>query len=504
MSHLYDWFIEPLTYPYFVKALLAGSLVAIVCGVIGCFIILRRMAFLGDALAHAMLAGVVAGYLFMQVMFGVDAHGPAMVVGSIFAGLITVGLIGFVSRVSRVKEDTAIGIMYTGIFAAGGMLASIFSDIIHVDLLHFIMGQVLAVQTADLWMMAFVAGVVIFLVILFYRQLQLTSFDPTMAASIGVPVLAVNYMLTTCTSLVVVSGVQIVGVVLVVGLLITPAASAYLLCDRLSRMLCVAALFGVTSVVGGVYVSEWISVATGSSIVVFGTVQFMVVLFVAPRYGLIAGWLRRRSMVPQRLIEDVLDWVRRSKQQPVPEATLLSHVSGQTEAIRRALYSLRLRELLTVSAGRWQLTDEGQHEAKRLMRAHRLWETYMDHVGMPQDELHDAANRMEHVHDEEVVDYLDDKLGHPLTDPHGAEIPEDFVHLVPGHEVKLALLREGHRGRITKLAFAASDLPLVVDMVVIVGQRRDAGRTWTVMTSDGQEVALDHQAADAVTVELRP
>ncbi len=504
MSQLYDWFIEPLTYPYFGKALLAGSLVAIVCGVIGCFIILRRMAFLGDALAHAMLAGVVAGYLFMQVMFGVDTHGPAMVVGSIFAGLITVGLIGFVSRVSRVKEDTAIGIMYTGIFAAGGMLASIFSDIIHVDLLHFIMGQVLAVQTADLWMMAFVAGVVLFLVILFYRQLQLTSFDPTMAASIGVPVMAVNYMLTTCTSLVVVSGVQIVGVVLVVGLLITPAASAYLLCDRLSRMLCVAAVFGVTSVVGGVYVSEWISVATGSSIVVFGTVQFMVVLFVAPRYGLIAGWLRRRSMVPQRLIEDVLDWVRRSKQQPVPEATLLSHVSGQAEAIRRALHSLRRRDLLIVTNGRWQLTEEGQREAKRLMRAHRLWETYMDHVGMPQEELHAAANRMEHVHDEEVVDYLDDKLGHPLTDPHGAEIPEDFVHLVPGHEVKLALLREGHQGRITKLALAAQDLPLAIDMVVIVGQRRDAGRTWTVMTSDGLEVALDHQAADAVTVELLP
>ncbi len=111
---------------------------------------------------------------------------------------------------------------------------------------------------------------------------------------------------------------------------------------------------------------------------------------------------------------------------------------------------------------------------------------------------------MEHVHDEEVVDYLDDKLGHPLTDPHGAEIPEDFVHLVPGHEVKLALLREGHQGRITKLALAAQDLPLAIDMVVIVGQRRDAGRTWTVMTSDGLEVALDHQAADAVTVELLP
>ena len=229
--------LTPLTEQAFQKALIGGGLVAIVCGVIGCFVILRRMAFLGDALSHAMLAGVTSGYLFMQIVFGIEAHAPGMLVGSIVAGLITVGLIGFVSKVSRIKEDTAIGIMYTGIFAVGGVLASVFSHRIHLDLYHFVTGMVLGVEDADLWMMAVVTAVVLAIVILFFRYFQITTFDPVMAASLGIPVVAIDYLLTTCTSLVVVSAVSIVGVILVVGLLVTPAATAYLLSDRLSRMM---------------------------------------------------------------------------------------------------------------------------------------------------------------------------------------------------------------------------------------------------------------------------
>ncbi len=239
-------------------------MVAVVCGVMGCFVILRRMAFLGDALSHAMLAGVTAGYLFMQIFFGIEAHAPAMLVGSILAGLVTVGLVGFVSKVSRIKDDTAIGIMYTGIFALGGILASVFSHRIHLDLYHFVTGMVLGVEDGDLWMMAWIAAFVLTIVILFYRHLQITTFDPVMAASLGFPVMAINYLLTTCTSLVVVGAVNIVGVILVVGLLVTPAATAYLLSDRLSRMLPLAAGFGVIGVLGGLYLSMWIgNVATG-------------------------------------------------------------------------------------------------------------------------------------------------------------------------------------------------------------------------------------------------
>ena len=138
MQNLLDALIEPLTGIHFQKALIGATLSAIACGVVGSFIVLRRMAFLGDALSHAMLAGVTSGYLFMQMLFGYEAHAPAMIIGALLAGLVTVSAISFVSQVSRIKEDTAIGIMYTGIFALGGILASVFSDRIHIHLFDLI------------------------------------------------------------------------------------------------------------------------------------------------------------------------------------------------------------------------------------------------------------------------------------------------------------------------------------------------------------------------------
>ena len=237
-----------------------------------------------------MLAGVTAGYLFMQIFFNRETHAGAMLVGSILAGLFTVVMIGFVVRISRIKEDTAIGVMYTGVFAAGGILASYFSDRIHIDIYHFIMGSVLTISDSDLWIMGLVTAIVMAVVILFFRQFQITSFDPVMAASLGISVVVFDYLLTACTSLVVVAGVPLVGVILVVGMLVTPAATAYLLSDRLSRMQGLAILFGVISVVGGLYTSTWIGkVATGPMIVFWGTIQFLVVLFFAPRYGILGG-----------------------------------------------------------------------------------------------------------------------------------------------------------------------------------------------------------------------
>lgn len=504
---LYNWLVElHHNNPHLLKALIAGTLVSTVCGVIGCFIVLRRSAFLADALAHSMLAGVVCGYLFMKLVLVEHdrVYAPAMIIGSLLAGFLTVGMVGFVSKVSRIKEDAVIGIMYTGIFAAGGVLLSLFSQYVHIDLVHFLTGQILAIQTADLWMMALVAAGVLAVVILFYRQLKLVSFDPVMAASIGIPVLAMEYVLTVCTSLVVVAGVNVVGVILVVGLLIIPAATAYLLCDRLSRMLFVSATFGLSSFVIGYLWSEWINVAPGSAIVVASAAQFMLVFFIAPRYGFFADWLRRRRAVPQELVEDVLGAILRAPDQRVPVTTVLAHVEGAPERIRRAIRNLERQDLLERENGELRLTEAGEREARRLIRAHRIWETYLDHVGTPVEQLHTQAHHLEHVHDEEAVDYLDDMLGHPLRDPHGTEIPEDFVHLVPGTEVKAALLREGHRGVVTHVDSPAHQSKLTPGVHITAGPRRQTAdaNLWTFMLSDGQEITLNHEAADAVTVFL--
>ena len=445
---------------------------------------------------------MVAGYLLMKVVFHVEANAPAMLIGSLVAGFVTAALIGWVSRVSRIKEDATIGIMYTGIFAFGGLLASLFSHYIHVDLLHFITGNVLAVEMADLWMVAGVAVLVWAVITLLFRQLQLTSFDPVMAASIGVPVVLINHLLTGCTSLVVVSGVNIVGVILVVGLLVTPAATAYLLSDRLQRMIGLAALFGWTSFMLGYFTAVWINVAPGSAIVVASTLQFLVVLTVAPRYGLLADWWRRRSAVGQRMVEDVLGCMIRAKTLPVPLGEIVKGVKAPTDVLRRALRQLENNGLLERTNNAFTLTAAGQHEARRLVRSHRLWEAYLQHVGTPATEIHPSAHRLEHVYDEDAVDYLDDKLGHPLLDPHGEAIPEDFVHLVPGAEVKASLLRAGHTATVLAAGPQLQGTSLVPGEQITAGQREEEGRMWTFQTSSGDTVRLNHQQADSVVVRL--
>jgi manganese/iron transport system permease protein len=418
---MFELFISPLTETYFQKALIGGSIVAIVAAVVGCLVVLRRMAFLGDALSHAMIAGVAGGYLVMKMFFGLEAHAPGMLLGSLIAAISTVALISFVSRISRVKEDTAIGIMYTGIFALGVVAVSIFRHYIHIDLMHFIMGDILGVADTDLWVSAFVAATVLTILILFFRHFQLATFDPIMAASIGLPVVFFDYLLTTCVSLVVVSAVSMVGVILVVGLLITPAATAYLLCDRLDKMMMLSALFGVTSVVGGLYLCVWLDSAGGGAIMLFCTFQFLVVLTVAPKYGLLSRWMRMRNLIPQQLIEDILTTILRYDK-PTPKNIIAKYVETG-KGLDKALKQMIQDRLLSVENSDFMLTGKGLTEAKKVLRAHRLWETYLDNIGTPDQEVHSIAHHLEHLHGEDTIDYLDKKLGNPKKGPHGEAIP---------------------------------------------------------------------------------
>ena len=507
MNSTYQWFVEMhQANPYLIKALLTGLLVTTVCSVIGCYIVLRRTSFLADALSHSMLAGVVAGYLVMKVLFNEEAHALGMLVGSIASGIFTVAVIGFVSRKSRVKDDAVIGVMYTGIFALGGVLASRFSEYVHVDVYHFVIGSILGVSDSDLRMMAVVTIVVLTFVILAFRQLQLISFDRVMAASIGVNVVLLDYMLTTCTAMVVVTGVQVVGIIQVVGLLIAPGATAYLLCDRLKNMIWVAILFGWSGFLVGYYLSEQLNVSPGGMIVVVCTVQFLLVFLVAPRYGLLAGWQRRWRAIPQQLIEDILGVIMRSDDEQATIAEISQRIEYRADRIRKAIQSLARQEMLLVDEDIISFTDEGRQQARRLLRAHRLWESYLQHLGVAEEELHDRAHVLEHVHDEDTVDYLDDKLGHPLFDPHGAEIPEDFVHLVPGEEVRVAILREDHRGEIVRV-IGGNTGGLEVGMQIIVGPREDDSQMWviTVIDQDSTQgvVRLNHAQADSVIVKLQ-
>ena len=239
-----------------------------------------------------------------------------------------------------------------------------------------------------------------------------------------------------------------------------------------------------------------------ASIVLFTTAQFLVVFTFAPRYGLLANWLRRRRMIPQTTIEDVLGSMIKSAGQAVSLQSLAGHVEVRIEPLRRAVQSMQKQGLLAADQGTLTLTDAGRHEARRILRAHRLWETYLQRAGLPEAQLHEQAHKLEHVHDEQTVDYLEDKLGHPLTDPHGAEIPEDFVDLVPGNPVSVSLLREGHRATILRVVGKIADERLQPDVPIRMGPRSQDGKLWTIELPDGSQVQLDHAAADDVIVEL--
>ena len=496
---LYQWFIHPLEQAYFLKALLGGCMVAMVCGVVGCLVVLRRMAFLGDALSHSMVAGVAGGYLFMKLVYGQEAHAPSMLLGSLIAAILTVALIGFISKASRIKDDSAIGIMYCGVFSLGALTVSVFSQYIHVDLVHFILGDILGVADDDLKVAAIAGAVVLSAIVLFYRHFQISTFDPVMAASLGFPVLLIDYLLTTCVSLVVVSAISMVGVILVVGLLITPAATAYLLTDRLKRMMLLAAFFGITSVIGGLYLCVWLNSAGGSAVMVFCTLQFMVVLIFARRYGLLAGWLRRRRMVPQDMIEDILRAILKAGQALEP-VKLAEFVRSPLGKFPRAVERMVADGLLEYRGALLALTPVGHEHARRVMRAHRIWETYLQSVGTPEEELDRKAHKLEHILDEQAIDYLDDKLGHPLQDPHGSEIPQDFVEMERGQSVMLSVLREGQRAEIVSVSQVVRDLGLLPGDAIRMGTRKNKGRFWVVERAGRDDLDLEHQAADAVLV----
>ncbi|OEF98152.1 metal ABC transporter permease [Desulfuribacillus alkaliarsenatis] len=276
MDNIYI-FIDALTrYQYLQNAMIAGVLVGIICGVIGCFIILRGMALMGDAISHAVLPGVVIAYIL----------GFSFFIGAVITGLLTALGIGYVAQNSKIKDDSAIGILFTAAFALGVVMITGIRGT-GVDLWHILFGNVLAVSRADLWMILGIGLFVLITVASFYKQLLVSTFDPTMAKAIGLPTKAIHYGLMLLLSLVTVASLKTVGIVLVVAMLITPGATAYLLTDRLPTMIGLAALFGVFSSIVGVYFSYIYDVATGASIVLVASLLFAISFFFSPKHGLI-------------------------------------------------------------------------------------------------------------------------------------------------------------------------------------------------------------------------
>ena len=279
-----SWFTDPLQFEFMQRALLAVCLVGVVSAVVGAFVVVRGMAFMGDALAHASFAGVAVAF----------AMGVSVLLGAVVAAVATAIGIGFISQRGRLRFDTAIGVLFVGMFALGIVIVSRQENYTS-DLFSFIFGSIFAVSWTDLWVIAGIGAVVIALVALFYKELLFTSYDATVAAATGVPVRAVEYGLLVLIALTTVVALKSVGIVLVVALLITPAATASLLVQRLHHVIALGVVVALVSSVLGLYVSYHADIASGATIVLVATALFALAFILSPRRGLVAEWRRGRT-----------------------------------------------------------------------------------------------------------------------------------------------------------------------------------------------------------------
>jgi manganese transport system permease protein len=272
---LIEWFTVPIQSEYMVKAILVSALVGVVCSALSCYMTLKGWALMGDAVSHAVMPGVVIAYV-LNIPFAIGAF--VFGVGSVIA-------IGFIKSKTRVKEDTVIGLVFTGFFALGLVLISKVKS--SIDLSHILFGNVLGISDADIIQTVIISTVTLVTIAILRKDLILFCFDPTHARSIGLNITFLYYVLLSLLSLTTVAALQTVGIILVVAMLVTPGATAYLLADRFDHMLLIAMASGVFSSVIGVYISYHIDGSTGGCIVVLQTVLFLVAMIFAPKHGLL-------------------------------------------------------------------------------------------------------------------------------------------------------------------------------------------------------------------------
>src|SRR5215204_6012214 len=265
---LINLLLQPLQYEFMQRGMLAAVLVGIVCAVVGTYVVLRGMAFFGDALAHTILPGIALGYL---VSGGARESLFWWALGTAVVAALGIGAI---SKNSQIKEDTAIGIIFAGMFALGIVLISTVRSYA-VDLSHFLFGDVLSVSPQGLWLILIFGGLVLLTIFILYKEFLTLSFDPILAATLRLPVGLLNNLLLTLIAVTVAVSLQTVGVALMVAMLVTPAATAYLLTHRLSSMMFLAAVLASLAGIIGLYLSYYLSIASGAAIVLTATLFFV-------------------------------------------------------------------------------------------------------------------------------------------------------------------------------------------------------------------------------------
>ncbi|MFC5049458.1 iron chelate uptake ABC transporter family permease subunit [Rubritalea spongiae] len=407
------------------SALLAALLVGISCGLLGSYVVVRRVALVGDALSHAVFPGVVAGFMWSEdrnifVIFGC----------ALLAGLLGVMMVRAIEKSTRLKADAALGIVLASFFAIGILWNSTDQQ---SGVKDFLFGDLAVISALDLSLMGGVTFVVVLSVFALVRPFQVLSFDEGFAVGLGYPVKVLNFIFFGLLTFTVVVALQAVGVVLVSAMLITPAATAYLLSDRMHRMMLYAVGFGCFACVSGGLISSKLSgMPPGPVISLMGAFTFGVVYFVAPQHGVLAKLMRHIQQRKRVERENILKAIYKMLEDDdfthagvsLKELAVIRRVTME-EAMKQAEMLVESNEA-TYEEGKSAiyLTPAGWRRAAEIVRNHRLWELYLtDLANYEADHVHDDAEKIEHILGADAVRRLERDLDFPEFDPHGKPIP---------------------------------------------------------------------------------
>lgn len=440
-------------------------LAAMACALPGNYLVLRRQSLMGDALSHSVLLGIVLAVLaanWIRKLAGMgDAGYVALVAGAAFAGAVVVGVLTatlteWVRNLGRVEASAALGVVFTTLFALGIVLIRVAAEGVHIDLQCVLLGEIVSV-TLDTWNWngwaiprAAIGNGAMFLVnallvLLFYKELRLSAFDPGLATTQGVNARVMNHTLMAITAVTIVAAFRSVGSILVIAMLIVPPAAAYLLTQRLGRMIALSLVIAAASAllghagaivlpgallprlglpaVGSASTSGMMAAAAGG--------LFVLALLFGPRHGVLSRGIDRIRVALRIAADDLLGWLYRVEErataEAAPPAVAHSALAGMNPLVARlAKLELRWRGLIDRAAGGYRLTDRGRDAAREIVRGHRLWETFMQkHIAVPEDHQHAAAHLVEHYLDADLRRELAAELDRPVQDPQGHDIPPE-------------------------------------------------------------------------------
>ncbi len=429
----------------------AGVLCAVASALVGNFLVLRRLSMLGDAVSHAVLPGLAVAFFISN-----SRSSLPMFLGAVIVGVLTALFTEWIRGVGKVDEGASMGVVFTSLFAVRLIMIVQAADKVDLDAGCVLYGAIEMTPLDTLTLFGFtlpravlVLGVItlvnLLFVVIFFKELKLSSFDPSLATSMGFSSAIMHYALMVLVAVTAVASFESVGNVLVVAMFIVPPATAYLLTDRLGVMIVLSAIIGAVGAASGhvaaVIVPTWFgyrSTTTAGMMAVMVGVLFAIALLFSPHQGIVVKFVRRRILSLSILADDIVGLLYRDEERqhesqrlhgsgsPTSPQTIAGQLLASRSAVTMAIARLKRQGQLRLVSGGCELTDAGTQRARDLVRSHRLWEQYLvTEADMDASRINDKAERFEHFTDAPMQRDLDVQTDHPALDPHGREIPRD-------------------------------------------------------------------------------